>query len=451
VKTDREAVVWTRIGIRPVKMGRIYVTDSECRFTYSEDFLHTGLPGIGLLYPPEIIQQTTVARPRSEFFDLLPPLQSLIPPRGEKNFQRQLILSYLAKKGIVPSRGFDADWRILMIAGHGGIGHLDVFENDEKAIEWYSIPGRHSLFEISNKFGFSLKEFLTWFDADSEGFLQIIGATPTVGGAIPKLLMTIPETGWTGRIGLPSKIGAHDITDVILKFEQTRSYPGIIELEALALDLHEEAGFDVPRRWKTTINDIPTFVIERFDRDKNCNPLVTETLYSIFASGDQSITNSYSTTYDAIGRAIDRSPIDLVTDRKSAKQYLLKRLLLALATGNGDMHLENLSIIKKGDTLSFSPVYDPTPMRAYSIHNLLTPMSFGEYGEVYLCEALLRFTKNLGFRKKNLLDLIEEVLTVTKDYADRIQALKTLPDKNKKNLISIVESIKTELRACSKS
>ncbi len=191
--------------------------------------------------------------------------------------------------------------------------------------------------------------------------------------------MTIPETGWTGQVGLPSKIGAHGITDVILKFEQTRSYPGIIELEALALDIHEEAGFEVPRRWKTVINGIPTFVIERFDRDRNCNPLLTETLYSVFASGDHSITNPYSTSYDAIGRAIDRSPIDLVTDRKSAKQYLLKRLLFALATGNGDMHLENLSIIKRGSTLAFSPVYDPTPMRAYSIHNMLTPMPFGQY------------------------------------------------------------------------
>ncbi|HDH13669.1 MAG TPA: type II toxin-antitoxin system HipA family toxin [Nitrospirae bacterium] len=446
VKTDREAVVWTRTGMRPVKMGRIYLTDSECRFTYNEDFLITGLPGVGLLYPPEIIQQTTIVRSRSEFFDFLPPVQSLIPPRGERNFQRQLILSYLAKKGIHPSKGFDADWEILMIAGHGGIGHLDIFQDDEKAVEWYSVPARHELFKISDDFGFSLKEFLTWFDGDAEGFIQIIGATPTVGGAIPKLLMTIPESGWNGQVGLPSKIGAHGITDVILKFEQTGSYPGIIELEALALDLHQEAGFDVPRRWKTIINDIPTFVIERFDRDKNCTPLFTETLYSIFASGDQSITNSYSTTYDAIGRAIDRSPIDLVTDRKSAKQYLLKRLLLALATGNGDMHLENLSIINRENTLSFSPVYDPTPMRAYSIHNLLTPMPFGQYGEVCLGKALLRFTRNLGFRKKNLLDLIEEVLAITKDYREGIQALKSLPAKNRENLISIVDSIKADLR-----
>lgn len=446
MKTDREAVVWTRIGMRPVKMGRIYVTAPECRFTYDIDYQKTAFPGVGLIYPPAIIQETTIVRPRSEFFDLLPPLQALIPPRSKGNFQRQLILGYLAKKGMVPSRGFDADWEILMISGHGGIGHLDVFQDDEKAVEWYSLPVRHSLSEISDDFGFSLKEFLGWFDSNAEALIRMIGPTPTVGGAIPKLLLTIPQTGWDGRIGLPSKTGAHGVTDVILKFEQTRTYPGIIELEALALDLHEEAGFDVPRRWSAAINDIPTLVIERFDRDQGGNPVFTETLYSIFASGDQRITTPYSATYDAVGLAIDRSPIDLVSDKKTAKRYLLKRLLLALATGNGDLHLENLSIINKEGTLAFSPVYDPTPMRAYSIHNLLTPMPFGRYGEVHLKEALLRFSRDLGFRKNDLSTLVQEVLEVTRHYGDRIRALTTLPDRNKENLISISDSIRNEIR-----
>jgi len=446
VQTDREAVVWTRAGMRPVKMGRIYVTGSECRFTYDRDFLETGLPGIGLVYPPEIVQETTIVRARTEFFDLLPPIQSLIPPRGEKIFQRQLILGFLAGKGTVPAKGFDTDWEILMISGHGGIGHLDVFRDDEKAIEWYSVPGKHTLFEVTEDLGFSLKEFLTWFDADAEALIQLMGPTPSVGGATPKLLVSIPESGWDGRIGLPTKIGAHGVTDVILKFEQTGTYPGIMELEALALDLHEEGGFEVPRRWPAVIQGVPALAIQRFDRDKNHTPLFTETLYSIMASGDQRITTPYSTTYDAVGWAIDRSPIDVVSDRKAAKRHLLKRLLFALVTGNGDLHLENLSILNREGHLSFSPVYDPTPMRAYRRHDLLTPMPFGGYGEVHLGEALSRFTRNLGARKSDLRNLIEEVLVLTRDYPDRVRALKTLPPANKEHLLSIVGSIRKELQ-----
>lgn len=68
------------------------------------------------------------------------------------------------------------------------------------------------------------------------------------------------------------------------------------------------------------------------------------------------------------------------------------------------------------------------------------------YGEIHLGEALLSFTRNLGFRKKDLAHLIEEVLVLTEDYGDRIEALTTLPGSNKKNLIAIVDDVKKELR-----
>ena len=93
MSTDREAVVWTRLGGQPRRMGRLYVTDKECRFTYDDDFLDTGLPGLGIVYAPEFFGKTTIVRQRSELFDLLPPLQSLIPPRNEDNFQRNLALA----------------------------------------------------------------------------------------------------------------------------------------------------------------------------------------------------------------------------------------------------------------------------------------------------------------------------------------------------------------------
>ncbi|NNL06162.1 MAG: hypothetical protein HKO86_00450, partial [Gammaproteobacteria bacterium] len=71
-------MVWTRLGGLPRRMGRLYVTDRECRFTYDDEFLDTGLPGLGIVYAPEFFGKTTIVRQRSELFDLLPPLQSLI-------------------------------------------------------------------------------------------------------------------------------------------------------------------------------------------------------------------------------------------------------------------------------------------------------------------------------------------------------------------------------------
>ncbi len=447
---DRSAVVWTRLATRPVKMGRLYLTQTECRFTYDLDYLQMDLPGLGIIYDPKIIGDTTIVRQRTEFFDLLPPIQFLVPPQSDNNFQRQLILNYLNKKGISPDRGLDTDWEILKVAGHGAIGHLDVFENDEKALEWYSTPTKNELFEITDDIGFSLKELLTWFDHDAETLINVIGPTPSVGGAIPKLLLSIPETGWDNRIGLPTKIGAHGITDVVVKFEQSNHYPGIIELEALALDIHKEAGFEVPNYWKAHINDIPVLAIERFDRDKYHNPVFTESMYSILASGDREITNHYSYTYDKIGHAIDRSPIDLVADRVGAKEHLFKRFILSLLTGNGDLHLENLSIIKTQNQFGFTPVYDPTPMRAYSLHNMLSVMPFGNYGDipqgkdepVGLNQAIKNLANNLNIKRSVTKQLIDDCLKVTEGYIDRVCCLESFPETSKirfKNILSSVE------------
>ena len=454
MQRDKQAVIWTRQSGKPVKMGRLYLTQADCRFSYELDFLSLQQPGLGLLYAPEIVQESTIIRNRTEFFDFLPPIQSLVPPRGDKNFQRKLVLSYLAKKGIQPSPGLDTDWEILKIAGHGAIGHLDVFENDDKAEQWYGESATAELFEISDDLGFSLKEMLTWLDQDASELINVIGPTPTVGGAIPKILLTIPDTGWDNRIGLPSRGSVAYQTDVIVKFEQNTAYPGINELEALTLDVHKAAGFEVPRYWLSDLQGIPVLAIERFDRSLTQSPVFTETLYSILATGDADITHHYSYSYDAIGKAIDKSPIDIISDRKAGKIYLMKRLVLSLLTGNGDLHLENLSVSYQQGKAEFTPVYDPTPMRAYTIHNMLSVMPFGDYGEylqkrndpVSLVEAVQRLARHLNITPSELDEVLQSSLNATESYSSDIAALKTLPILNKNNLIRIVNDIRDKIK-----
>jgi serine/threonine-protein kinase HipA len=164
------------------------------------------------------------------------------------------------------------------------------------------------------------------------------------------------------------------------------------------------------------------------------------------------VTGNNSYTYDRIGRAIDRSPIDIVSDREAGKQHLFSRLVLAMLTGNGDLHMENLSVIRSGNALSFTPVYDPAPMRAYSIHNMLAVMPFGNYGDsgaddrvVGLREALVNFASNLGIKKQTRENIVHRMLDATENLAVRIQALQRLPQDNKKNLIDIVGRVRRQL------
>lgn len=449
--TDKSAVIWTRLHNIPRKMGRLYVTDTECRFTYDADYLELDQPGLGLVYDPAYYGLNTLSRLRTEQFNLLPPLQALLPPVQKDNFQRNLVLKYLAGIGKKDLRGFDADWEILKVSGRGGIGHLDLFENDDKAEHWYNNPPTHKLVEVSDEFGFSLKEFMTWFEDDIEVLIRTVGPTPSVGGAIPKLLVAIPDTGWDGRIGPPTRQSTIGVTNVILKFEQASRYPGIIELEAMALDMYHQAGFDVPRHWICNFKGMPALAIERFDRDASHAPVFTETLYSIFASGLTDMVNHYDYSYDNIAKAIDTSPVRIVSDTVAAKEHLFACFIMSLITGNGDLHLENLSIIIKDGIRQFTPIYDPTPMRAYSQHDMLSVMPFGDYGDIpdgrsepiRLVEAIKRFSHHCGITHKHFNERVTELLSVTADYESRISHCQSVPDENKERLIHRI----TEARA----
>ncbi len=254
---------------------------------------------------------------------------------------------------------------------------------------------------------------------------------------------------------MPRRFGDTDRTDILLKLENTNRYPGIVELETLGLQAHKDAGFDVPRFWPVTVKGLSTLAIERFDRTEDGRPVFVESIHSVLASGAPAqISHHYSASYDDIGKALDSPRIQLVTDRAAAKLHLFERLVMAMLTDNGDLHLQNLSFIQRDGVTAFSPVYGPVPMRAYSIHDALMPqgMCFGDYGDfiddggpIGFSQAIVRFAKNLGLKKTAMLNSIERLLTATRDYSRQIMALSTLPADYKQNLDKVMQQVRRNL------
>jgi serine/threonine-protein kinase HipA len=221
----------------------------------------------------------------------------------------------------------------------------------------------------------------------------------------------------------------------------------------MALEVHAAAGFHTPRHWRCQVAGLPALAVERFDRDAGGRPIPLESWFSILASGARDIATPYDGSLDRIGRALDTPALTLVGDRRGAKRHLFRRLLFALLTGNGDLHLENLAILGTDEEAGFSPVFDPTPMRAYSLHDMVTPLPFGDYGQlpdgaerpVELTEACLRFAAGLGIRRPEALVLIRDALRATEDYVDRVRALETLPDDNRARLEHIALQVRGRL------
>ncbi len=218
------------------------------------------------------------------------------------------------------------------------------------------------------------------------------------------------------------------------------------------MDLHREAGFDVPRFWTCQFKDMPALAIERFDRDANNAPVFTETLFSIIASGAP-ITDNYSYRYDLIAQAIDTPTVTIATDTRAAKRHLFRRFVMSALTGNGDLHLENLSIMQTGSVRRFTPVYDPAPMRAYSQHDMLAVMSFGDYGDIPpggnepagFAEAVHRFAGSCGLSKPQRQDIVNRLLEATRSYESRVNRLASVPDINKERLIKSVRDVRDKL------
>ena len=127
---------------------------------------------------------------------------------------------------------------------------------------------------------------------------------------------------------------------------------------------------------------------------------------------------------------------------------------MALLTGNGDLHLENLSITCCNSVKGFSWIYDPAPMRAYAQHDMLSVMPFGEYGEtpdgsespITLKQAVERFAKSCGLIRSQTEEIIEDALAKTSAFSSRVGELKTVPDENKERLIKQTEAVRKKLQ-----
>jgi serine/threonine-protein kinase HipA len=100
----------------------------------------------------------------------------------------------------------------------------------------------------------------------------------------------------------------------------------------------------------------------------------------------------------------------------------------------------------------FSPVYDPTPMRAYSMHNMLCAVPFGGYGEGTgegdaLLQACSNFAASLSLTKSDVEDIAGELLSLTGNYPERVDAIDSLPGENRARLIEIHKDIHQRLLA----
>jgi len=440
---NHHGVIWTRISGRPEKMGDLVLTDRQIAFTYTRDYLDSGQPGFCLLGDGSIWGDETVSYPISERVPVFPRLLSLIPGNNPRNLQRRHYLNQLrARLGHEPSPGMETEWRLLMMGGHGGIGHIDLFSDDRSAEAWFEpavdnddsgaglVPGsRGSRSELWRMLKREVMDDSV--DFDPRLIEQMLGPTPSVGGMIPKLLVSITAGESTPIFYPPGTTGKQE---VVLKVEPPE-YAGLLDLEALCLQVHREAGFDVPFFIRYDVDDLRLLAIERFDR-RDGLPLPMESLFSVIATGDHHFRETGDRLLEELGDILARLG-QVAGLAEDSGELLYRRLLMALLTGNGDLHLDNLALLGGLSDCRLAPVYDPAPMRAWPRHDLVSAIPFDASSHTDRGTFFLALGQTFGLSAPHSRQCVEDALTATTSYGDRVMALKRVPGKQRERLRDI--------------
>ncbi|MGD8672101.1 MAG: HipA domain-containing protein [Thiogranum sp.] len=438
---NQHAVIWTRVSGQPEKMGDLLLSGDQAAFTYTRDYLSSERPGFCLLGDGRFWGDDSVNYPISERIPVFPRLLSLIPGNNPRNLQRRHYLDLLRKQlGREPPPGVETEWLLLLAGGHGGIGHIDVFANDIVAESWYgrdtaagsgaAASGNRS--QLWHMLKNNVLDEPVAFDPRL--IEETLGPTPSVGGMIPKLLVSMTPGDSAPNFYPPDAVGK---TNVVLKVEPPE-YTGLLDLEALCLDIHRQAGFDTPAYSRYDDDGLHFLAVERFDCI-GANPHPMESLFSVIATGDHQFRETGDILLDELGNVIDRlaQVVNLAAD---TGEQLYLRFLMALLTGNGDLHLDNVALLGGVSDCRLAPVYDPAPMRAWPRHNLVSAIPFDPSGYADHGEFFVSLGGSFGLSGQEIQRCLDKALAATADFPERLMALQRVPERQRLQLRDIVAS-----------
>ncbi|RON19788.1 type II toxin-antitoxin system HipA family toxin [Pseudomonas frederiksbergensis] len=230
--------------------------------------------------------------------------------------------------------------------------------------------------------GEKLEEILTW-DGTEDIFADLLDRyilRAGISGVQPKVL--VPEQQ-ESRPRITSKT-----SDLIIKSGRDE-FPGLAINEFLCMSIAKEASIPVPEFFLS--DNAKLFVMRRFDRDDQLNPLGFEDMAALMGlSADQ----KYSKSYAAIAKAIRLfCPAQHL---RSSLDQLFDSVALSCIVGNGDAHLKNFGLLYSEPTqrdAHLAPAYDIVNTTAYIPEDVLALDLAGNKSMFASRQGLLEFAQ----------------------------------------------------------
>lgn len=246
-------------------------------------------------------------------------------------------------------------------------------------------------------------------------------------------LSVIKNTGKGGGLTLPlgDEHGAY-----IAKFPST-SFPGVSENEYANLALAAAIGMEVPEcelvdqsefdgipEEFSTLSDGKVLLVKRFDRGAGGERIHIEDFAQVF--GIYPSRKYEGAAYHDIGVALG------VAVSPEAGLEFVRRLALAVITGNGDMHLKNWSLIYRGtgNKPTLAPVYDVLSTIPYIPADALALSLAGERSfKALTAERWKAFANRARLPERAVLDAVVDVTNSVNRHWWTLPERAFIPDK----------------------
>jgi serine/threonine-protein kinase HipA len=111
---------------------------------------------------------------------------------------------------------------------------------------------------------------------------------------------------------------------------------------------------------------------------------------------------------------------------------------MALLTGNGDLHLDNIALLGGVSECRLTPVYDPAPMRAWPRHNLVSAIPFDAAGYADHSEFFVELGNSFNLSGRQIEQCLRKVLEATAGFPEGLMALHRVPQQQRQQLHDIV-------------
>jgi serine/threonine-protein kinase HipA len=187
---------------------------------------------------------------------------------------------------------------------------------------------------------------------------------PKLSGAQMKLPVTLYSDADSRAILLPATSGPFSH---LLKFPGKEFFESVSALEWMGLEMAEKAGLETCKHALINVSDDfpPALLVERFDIPHEDELHTKRFLIADFSTltGLNPETAKYGTNAEVLAKRM----LEISSDPEKDALNMFRRMAFAWFSGDGDMHIKNISMLKEVDPetknikIRMAPVYDTLP------------------------------------------------------------------------------------------